>query len=87
MNGPCVRITSMSAKARITADFATPSDVASRLRIPAARAAELRRQVIDLQFRTADGSIVVAEFKAPQASSSRKIPKTHLGKSTRSKKK
>jgi hypothetical protein len=77
----------MSAKARITADFATPSDVASRLRIPAARAAELRRQVIDLQYRKADGSMVLVEFKAPRASSSRKIAKAHPGDSERSKKK
>jgi hypothetical protein len=77
----------MSAKARITADFATPSDVASRLRIPAARAAELRRQVIDLRYRKADGSVVLVEFKGPRAGSPAKIAKTPPGKSARSKKK
>jgi hypothetical protein len=56
----------MSGKARITADFATPRDVASRLRIPAKRAAELRDQVYDLQLRNPDGSVVTVEFKSPR---------------------
>jgi hypothetical protein len=41
----------MAAKARITSEFATPRDVASRLRIRPSRAAELRRQVIELHPR------------------------------------
>ena len=41
-------ITAVAAKARITADFPTPSEVASRLRIPASRVAELRRQIDDV---------------------------------------
>ncbi|HET8799059.1 MAG TPA: hypothetical protein VFO89_15300 [Thermoanaerobaculia bacterium] len=49
----------MSAKARITADFATQGDVASRLRIPPARAAELRRRVIDLHVRKPDGTTIL----------------------------
>jgi hypothetical protein len=35
----------MATKARITAEFPTPSEVASRLRIPPSRVAELRRQI------------------------------------------
>jgi hypothetical protein len=35
----------MATKARITADFPTPSEVASHLRIPASRVAELRRRI------------------------------------------
>jgi len=53
----------MSAKARITADFATQGDVASRLRISASRTAELRRQLTDLQILNADGSPLVIKFK------------------------
>jgi hypothetical protein len=41
----------MPAKAQITGEFATPNDVASRLRIPADRAADLSRQVVALYQR------------------------------------
>jgi len=44
----------MTTKAHITSDFATPNDVASRLRIPASRAAELRRQLFELHVSKAD---------------------------------
>jgi hypothetical protein len=53
----------MSTKAQITSDFPTPSEVASRLRIPASRAAELRRQMIDLHGKFPDGSYIVIETK------------------------
>jgi hypothetical protein len=49
----------MNSKARITADFATPSDVASRLRIPASRVAELRRLLGDVQGTRPKGIIEV----------------------------
>ena len=62
----------MSAKAHITADFATQRDVASRLRIPAARAAQLREQVFDLHLRKADGSIVGVEVKKTVATRAKK---------------
>jgi hypothetical protein len=75
----------MPAKTQITGEFAKPSDVASHLRIPAARVAELRRQVFAL-FERADGSVLV-EIKGPPKSSSRKVAKTPPGSSTRSKKK
>lgn len=35
----------MAEKAQITGEFPTPSEVASHLRIPATRVAELRRQI------------------------------------------
>jgi len=35
----------VAAKAKIIAEFPTPSEVASHLRIPASRVAELRRQI------------------------------------------
>jgi hypothetical protein len=53
----------VATKARITADFPTPSEVASHLRIPASRVAELRRQ-IDL--------IAIPEAKLRRASGRRK---------------
>jgi hypothetical protein len=71
----------MAAKARITADFATPSEVASRLGIPAARTAELRRQIFELK---ADVPIPFA-LKAPREELSRKTATIY--RSTRSKKK
>jgi hypothetical protein len=82
----------MSAKARITADFATPSEVAERLRIPASRAAELRRQMIDLQFTPTvkgdEDSIVIHEFKAPrQAATGKKAKQATIGGASRAKKK
>jgi hypothetical protein len=61
----CVKINTMAAKARITADFATPSEVASRLRIPPARTEELRRQMSNLE------SIPVVGVKRPGRSSLR----------------
>jgi hypothetical protein len=77
----------MSAKTQITADFATPNDVASRLRVSAARAAELRRQVFDLQARKADEPIVLVSLKAPRETSSRKNMKSMSIRASRSKKK
>jgi hypothetical protein len=49
----------MSTKARITSEFATQGEVASRLRIPATRTAELRRQLFELHVTQPDGSVVV----------------------------
>jgi hypothetical protein len=63
----------MTAKARITADFATPKDVASRLRIPPSRTAQLRRQLFDLHTVTVDkapiviGEVVKIRAKAVKA--------------------
>jgi hypothetical protein len=62
----------MSAKTQITGEFAKPRDVASHLGIPAARAAELR--------------LLLVEINESQKSSARKVAKTHPA-STRSKKK
>jgi hypothetical protein len=62
----------MTTKAHITSDFATPNDVASRLRIPAARAAELRRQLFDLHVTNPDGSITIVELKKIGAGKTRK---------------
>ncbi|HEX6642828.1 MAG TPA: hypothetical protein VF215_17050 [Thermoanaerobaculia bacterium] len=53
----------MSSKARITADFATPSDVASRLRIPPSRVAELRRLLFELHITKPDGSVEVKPMR------------------------
>jgi hypothetical protein len=53
----------MTSKARITSDFPTPREVASRLRIPVDRAAELRRQLFDLYVTHPDGSITVIPVK------------------------
>jgi hypothetical protein len=54
----------MPSKARITADFATPGDVASRLRIPASRVAELRRLMFDLHITKPDGSVEVKQMRS-----------------------
>ena len=62
----------MSTKARITSDFATQSEVASRLRIPASRAAELRRRLFDLHVTQPDGSVVVMKVKGESRGKSRK---------------
>jgi hypothetical protein len=72
----------MAAKARITADFATPSEVASRLGIPAARTAELRRQIFELK---ADVPIPFVALKAPREELSRKTATIY--RSARAKKK
>jgi len=53
----------MSGKAHITAEFATPADVATRLRIPATRTAQLRRLMADVVIRMPDGSVNVFEVK------------------------
>jgi hypothetical protein len=60
----------MPAKALITADFATPSDVASHLRIPASRVAELRRLLFDLHITEPDGSVEVIRRKSARKMSS-----------------
>jgi len=62
----------MSTKTRITSDFATPNDVASRLRIPAARVAELRRQLFDLHMTQQGGSVMVLPRKNGRRENSRK---------------
>lgn len=56
----------MAAKAYITAEFATPKEVASHLKISAARTEELRRQMADLGIRLRDGS--------PRRSASKQAP-------------
>jgi len=53
----------MSSKVRITSDFPTPGEVASRLHIPADRAEELNRQLFDLHVNHPDGSITVFQVK------------------------
>jgi hypothetical protein len=75
----------MSAKARITAEFATPSDVASRLRIPASRAAELRLMVIDFESQRPGGSIASIRTKASRPQKAVKTAAT--GRAARAKKK
>jgi hypothetical protein len=62
----------MTTKARITSDFATPNDVASRLRIPASRAAELRRQLFNLHVTQPDGSVMIVEAKNMRSVKARK---------------
>jgi hypothetical protein len=62
----------MSAKTQITGEFAKPRDVASHLGIPAARAAELR--------------LLLVEINGPKKTSARTVAKNHPS-STRSKKK
>lgn len=52
----------MSGKAHITSHFATTRDVASRLRIPADRVAELLKRY-DVLITHPDGSATVLEFK------------------------
>jgi hypothetical protein len=58
---------SMNSKARITTDFPTPQEVASRLHIPADRAAVLERRVLDLHITNPDGSISVIPGKSATA--------------------
>ncbi len=55
--------TAVAAKARITSEFATPREVASRLQIPPSRAAELRQQLFDLQLRRPDGPLAGVDGK------------------------
>ncbi len=52
----------MSSKARITSVFATEEQVASRLRIPTGRVAELRR-MYNLYIAHPDGSATVVKNK------------------------
>jgi hypothetical protein len=62
----------MSAKARITSDFATQDDVAARLRISPSRTAELRRQLFDLHVTQPDGKLILVEVKNTARGSRRK---------------
>jgi len=59
----------MTSKARITSDFPTPRDVASRLRIPANRVAELKRQLFELHITRPDGSSSSVALKKTAAAS------------------
>jgi hypothetical protein len=72
----------MATKVRITSDFPTQADVASRLRISPARVAELRRQLLDVQATQPNGTAVLMPVK--------RVPETKIRTgvaSTRSKKK
>ena len=60
----------MTAKARITSEFATANDVADRLRIPAHRVDELRRQMYDLAITHPNGGITIFEIKHSRGSKS-----------------
>jgi hypothetical protein len=77
----------MSAKARITADFATQNDVASRLRIPASRTDELRRQMFDLQIKKADGSVIFVEMNKSDLSRRKSSRAVTASRVSRAKKK
>jgi hypothetical protein len=65
----------MSAKTQITGEFATPRDVASRLRIPAARVAELRLLMIELERGKTDRSMVFVEVEGPRSRQSARSKK------------
>ena len=63
---------SMAAKAHITSDFATPSEVASHLGIPPSRTAELRQRLLDLHVAKSDGTVMIFRAKNVAHSSTRR---------------
>jgi len=51
----------MAGKARITSDFPTTEEVASRLKVPPARVAELLKQLHGIHAK--NGNVTFVEFK------------------------
>lgn len=67
----------MSGKARITSQFPSEQEVATRLRLPSGRVAELRQQLYDLHTARPDGATVIELKKArpSKGASSRRVEK------------
>ena len=59
----------MSSKARITSEFPSEQEVASRLKLSSGRAAALRKQLYDLHVTHPDGSVTIVEYKRPRSGS------------------
>ena len=57
----------MSSKARITSEFPSEREVASRLKLSTGRAAELRKQLYDLYIIQPDGTLTLAGFKTARS--------------------